>query len=450
MNKELRQSHAAELRQTQRLILSPQMQQSLHLLQLPILELSTVISNELEQNPLLEYEPDDFPLPSTFRDSSRGSDREEEDLRVFIENTVASERSLFHCLMDQASDTFSTPEEMQLAEALIGNLDEKGFFSSSLEEIAAFYGTDSTCLLPILKKIQTFDPPGVAARDVRESFLLQLSAQGKEKTLGFVLIDQHFDALIHNRLPLIAKATRTSVEHIRAVIEEEISHLTLHPGAGEPQGHYRPLASTIIPDVSIIQRGEELLVEVNEQHIPSFRINWHYLRLLEDPSLNEEARSYLKSKVASGKSLLKNIQERHHTLHRITEELLHKQLPFFSTPTGTLLPLTMKEIAEAIGLHESTVVRAVANKYLYCSRGLFSLRTLFTHAYMTETGEMVSATTVKNMLQEILQRENRSCPLSDEKLSSLLSEKGIPCARRTVAKYRQELGFGTVSQRKIH
>ena len=172
--------------------------------------------------------------------------------------------------------------------------------------------------------------------------------------------------------------------------------------------------------------------------------------MLQDHGLPEETRSYIQEKIASGKWLLRNLHERHQTLYRIAQQLIQNQSAFFSSPKGKLIPLTMKEIAQKLELHESTVARAVSNKYISCPRGIMPLRSFFTHAYTTESGENISAQTVKEILIQILEGEDKKSPLSDETISAMIKEKGIPCARRTVAKYRQELGIGNTTQRRIH
>lgn len=441
---------AQELKQVQRLILSPQMQQSLHLLQLPVMELSTVIANELEQNPLLEYaEGGEELIP--FRDSVGGkSSREEESLKDFIENSLADQLSLFDFLMQQAKEAFKKTEEFHLAEAIIGNLDANGFLTTSLEEIAALYESDVKALFPILQIIQLFEPAGIGARDLRESFLLQLKARGKEKSLAFTIISKHYLDMVQNRIPFIARSLKQPISEVKKAIETDISQLDLHPGANLPQGHYPLMVSPIVPDIYVVNKEGELLVEINERHIPSFRFNPHYLSMLENAALSNEEKSYLEEKMAAGRSLLRNIHERHQTLFRVTQQLLVFQRDFFLSEKGALLPLTMKEVAESVGLHESTIVRAVANKYLSCSKGIFPFRSFFTHAYINEEGEAVSSNSVKAMLRDIIENEDRSSPLSDEAISSLITAKGIPCARRTIVKYRHELGIGNAGQRKSY
>jgi RNA polymerase sigma-54 factor len=456
MKGRLEQVSIQNAKQIQRLILSPQMQQALHLLQLPVLELSSMIEEELTLNPILEFADD-----SSRADEEIGNDyqpatptykgkNEEEDIKAFIENTVASENSLFTHLMNQAFETFSGSEERRLAELIIGNLDRDGMLTLPLEELAALGNTTSDDLIPILREIQTFDPLGVGAQNVKEALLLQLKGMGKEDSLAFRIVDKHYEDVMHNRIPAIAKALNSSMHEIRETILEEIAHLDLHPGANQAEGHYRQITQHVIPDLTIIFSEGKFTIEINEESIPALRLNKGYLQMLQDHGLPEETRLYIQEKIASGKWLLRNLHERHQTLYRIAEQLIENQRDFFSSSKGKLIPLTMKEIAEKLELHESTVARAVANKYVSCPRGILPLRSFFTHAYTTDSGENISAQTVKDLLVQILAAEDKKAPLSDEVISAMIKEKGIPCARRTVAKYRQELSIGNTAQRRIH
>lgn len=461
MKGRLEQVSTQNAKQIQRLILSPQMQQALHLLQLPVLELESVIEEELTQNPILELSESEDSLNNEEFDLLRSIEeelrppafqgkREEEDLKAFIENTLACESSLFDHLMHQALETFHDPEERRLAEVIIGNLDHDGILSTPLEEIAAFTGKNCDALLPILREIQTFEPLGVGAQSLKESLLIQLKGLGKEKSLAFRIVEHHFDDVMHNRIPVIAKAFSRSAQEIRDVITHEIAHLDLHPGTNQAEGHYKQVVHHLTPDVTISYSEEKFSIEINDEHIPSLRLNRGYLQMLHDHALPEETRSYIQEKIASGKWLLRNLHERHQTLYRIAQQLIQNQSSFFASPKGNLIPLTMKEIAEKLELHESTIARAVANKYICCARGIMPLRSFFTHAYTTESGENISSHTVKELLVQILEGEDKGAPLSDEIISSMIKEKGIPCARRTVAKYRQELGIGNTTQRRIH
>jgi RNA polymerase sigma-54 factor len=461
MKGRLEQFASQNVKQIHRLILSPQMQQALHLLQLPILELSTAIEEELTQNPLLELSDEEDTFPEEFeilkaleedRPTSPNSHvgKEEEDLKAFIENTVTYENSLFNHLMIQVNETFTALNERELAMAIIGNLNHDGILTTPIEEIAALSSTTVDQLIPILRVIQTFDPPGVGAQSVKEVLLIQLKVMGKHHSLAFRIIENHYEDVLHNRIPAIAKSLSKSVQEIRNTILHEISHLDLHPGTNQSEGHYKQPDQHLVPDVTIGFAEGKFSIEINDEHVPTLRLNKIYLEMLQDHSTPPETRSYIQEKIASGKWLLRNLHERHQTLHRITQELIKDQAAFLSTAKGQLIPRTMKEIAERLELHESTVARAVANKYINSPRGILPLRSFFSHAYTTEAGENISAQTVKDLLSHLLAEEDKKAPLSDEILSTMIKEKGIPCARRTVAKYRQELGIGNTTQRRLH
>lgn len=439
-------SQTQNVKQIQRLILSPRMQQALNLLQLPVLELNIIIEEELSQNPLLEREEEEAPLEIREKVGNGSGD----DLRSFIENTVAYEDSLYDHLLTQARETFKNLKERDLAEWLIGNLDADGLLTTSLEELALLGGYRFEELKAILQEIQKFDPPGVGAQNRQEALLIQLRANGKEGTLAFRIIENHFDDVIHNRIPAIAKSLSRSPHEVRASINREIACLDLHPGTNLTSGHYRPVIQHITPDLHISHFEGRFSIEINEQHLPQLRLNHAYLEMLSDASIPLETRDYIQGKLASGKWLMRNLHERNQTLYRIAEELVRTQALFLSSPQGELSPQTMKEVAEKLELHESTIARAVAHKYVSCPRGIFPLRAFFSHAYRTEEGENISAATVKGLLREIIAKEDKGHPLSDEAISALIKDQGIVCARRTIAKYRKEFGIGNTAQRKIH
>ncbi|MFN0065693.1 MAG: RNA polymerase factor sigma-54 [Chlamydiales bacterium] len=444
------QHFAQQQKQIHRLILSPQMQQALNLLQLPIQELSSLICEELTLNPLLEFPDGEEEIdifPEMERDSRLTySQREEEDLKSFIENTISYEYTLQDSLNKQAHESFNDPQMVAWAAVLIGYLDDDGFLGTDLIEISLLENIPLQKLEETLREIQTFEPLGVGARSCQEALLIQLRAFGKENSLAYRIIDTSFDDMLHNRIPLIAKKNHTNAQEIHAVILREIAPLDLHPGShlSAKKSHF------LTPDVTILFHDERFSIEINEGRLSSLRFNPTYLHMLEDETLPEETKEYIKEKITSSKWLLRNLHERNHTLYRITEEIIQFQRLFLTDPKGQLTPLTMKEIAEKLELHESTIARAVSKKILCCPRGIFPLRSFFTNAYVTEAGENISANTVKECVQQIIAHEDKRAPFSDEVISQMIKEKGIDCARRTVAKYRQELHIGNASMRKSH
>lgn len=481
------------LKQTQRLIMSPKMQQAILLLQVPILELAALIETELEQNPILEYEEDgkqsedpelqrleesveekksedeenpdrevsfdddDFEVLKQLNDEyydhfnlaepprPLSRDSEEEKLKLFQESSITSNESLYEHLMKQVLETFDTQELQKAAQLLIGNFDHNGFLTTHIEEIAHTHNIDVDTLNTTLKTIQTFDPSGVGACNLQESLLLQLKQRGKEQTLAYAIVANHYDDLLHNKMRAITKGLRCSVDEIKAAVDTDIVLLDLHPGLE----YTREWVQQIVPDLSIHEGSNgELVVTIHDDRVPSLRLNNKYMRLLQDESLPLETREFLKQKILSAKWLLRNLYQRNETLEKIATSLAKRQRLFFSEPNGTLVPMTMKMVAEELKLHESTIARAVANKYVDSDRGLIALRSLFTNAYNTDSGQEISSKTVRELLKQIIDSEDKSSPLSDQAISEKMKKEGIPCARRTIAKYRREMQFGNAQQRR--
>jgi RNA polymerase sigma-54 factor len=482
---DLQQKNAQTLKQLQRLIMSPQMQQAIHLLQVPIMELSALIDAELEQNPLLEIseensgdeeknqdeiaeenpELDSVPerelsfderdldvlrrLEEDFRyteehEKSYQKTRADEKLDTFLESSICSDDTLFDYLKRQAIETFQNEKLLAIADVIIGSLNEHGFLESPLEELALLNEFSLSDVKFVLKKIQGFDPAGIAAQDLQDCLRMQLIEQGKRDTLAFNIVDHYYEDLLHNRIASIQKSLSCTQEEIKEAIEKDIAKLQLHPGSR----FSKEIIQTIVPDVILHLDGERLTVEVNEDELPPLRLNPTYMKMMEDETVPTETKDFVKHKVLSAKWLLRNIYQRGQTLEKIAYLLAKRQESFFLHAEGKLVPMTMKYVAQEVGLHESTIARAVSNKYIYSPRGLHPLRFFFTTAYIDQQGNDVSAKTVKDLLQDLIRSENKKAPLSDEVLSQEIEKRGIHCARRTVAKYRAELKIGNAQQRK--
>lgn len=479
-------------KQQQRLIMLPQMQQAIQLLQVPVMELSTLVEAEMEHNPVLEYteeregdDPErgdaDYEAEDHFKEQDTPAEQEmnfdehdfevlkqlDEDFRdhfsetenysikrthdeekrlSFLESVICEEETLYEHLLAQARETFDDPRDFKVAETVIGYLDDAGFLKTPLIEIALLHQYEQKQVEEIASKVQTFDPPGIAATSLQESLLIQLQIKGKKSGLAYEIIERCYDDLLHNRIPAISKKLGRLNTDVSKVIDDQIARLDLHPGAAFGKG----VPQHIIPDVAIRREGEVLVVDTNSDPIPQFRINRRYLRMLDDPTLPEETAEFIKQKIASAKWLLRTIDQRNDTITRIAESLAKRQAEFFLQPDGKLTPLTMKMVAEELELHESTIARAVSNKYINSPRGLLPLRSFFTNALETEKGVDISSTTARDLLKKLIHSEDKKQPLSDDTLSGLLKEAGIKCARRTIAKYRGELGLGTAQQRRSY
>ncbi len=461
---------------SQRLMMTPQMQKAIELLQAPIMELSQKVEEEMENNPVLEYleeegseaeaseasEPQEMDfderhldilrnLDEEFRDHFAESEtynprrtRDEERFKAYLESSIVDTPTLFDHLMRQAHEEGFSKDELAIAEIIFGCLDQQGYLSSDVSEIAACFNLAEEEVARVLKKVQEFDPPGVAAHDLRELLLLQLKRKKLEGSLAYQIIDRCYDNLLHNRLPQIQKALQVPMENIKEAIQTDISHLEMHPCS-----HYEEAqAPVLVPDASIKLDEGKLTINVHDGDLQPLRLNRKYLRMLDDPAVAQETKQFIKTKVLSAKWLLKSLTQRNDTLSKIADVIGVKQRAFFLSPEGKLRPMTMKEVADEIDLHESTVARAVANKAIDTPRGLFPLRFFFSNAFIDHKGESHSSKTVKAMIKTLIDEEDKKKPLSDDQISVALKRRGITCARRTIAKYRIELKLGNTRQRR--
>ncbi|MEX1012312.1 MAG: RNA polymerase factor sigma-54 [Waddliaceae bacterium] len=478
---ELRQTQGINQKQMQQMMMLPRMQQAISFLQAPLMEMSVLVNLEVQQNPMLEYlemhddsEEDDEvdePLENLEEREVDFSDEdytimrlldeeydqlylqsrsilaqrseEEESKRSFYESLIVATPSIFEHLMTQAREAFNE-DEMKIAEILIGNLDENGFLDISPEEAAVTTQASIAQIEKVLLGIQGFSPSGIAAQNLQESLLIQLKNLGQEGTLAYSIVEKYFDEVLLNHLPKIAKKLKCSLDELNDAISSNIATLDFHPG----KWILSTDAATIIPDITIIEEGDDLKVRLHEDSVPSLSLNRKYLQMLKSGKINKETRDFLLKKVEAAKWMFKNIHQRNQTIYRITEVLTEKQRTFFLEAEGELVPLKMKTLAEELDLHESTIARAVMHKYADTPRGVLPLRSFFTNAYDTPVRGELSSDTVRHTLKEIIDNEDKKHPLSDECLSQELNQRGIPCARRTVAKYRNQYAIGNQRQRR--
>ncbi len=463
---------------TQRLIMSAHMQQAIKLLQLPVMELQSFIEEQVVQNPLLEIDDkgDESPeeliveqdqeekeleindndlailtrLEDDMRDLYAGNDAmpikrsaEEEERKSYIENSIVAVPTLHEELMHTAHESFTKKEEMDIAEILIGYIDQFGFLKTPIEEICLLHNLPLPAVKQVLQEIQTFEPYGIGASSIQESLLLQLRGLKKENTLSYQIVQNHYDDLLENHIPEIQKKLKCSYEEIQKAIDD-IAKLDLHPGS-----HFSStVKQTIVPDVTLRLEEDKLIVDVDREWAPSLKLNTTYLHMLNDPEVPSETKQFIKRNLFSARWLFRNLQQRYSTIERIAQSLADRQREFFLKPDGQLKPLTMKTVADELNMHESTIARSVSHKYINSPRGIFPLKFFFTTKYVSDRGDDISSRTVKDAISEILAKEDKQHPLSDEKISAILKERGVPCARRTVAKHRIALQIGNTQQRR--
>ena len=489
-------------RLTQSLVLAPQLQQSLALLQAPTLELKALVEQELQQNPVLEEstvaeaemqekeirdpekaesaDPSEPPAdlqfdPATEKNSSEPVDdfqaeferlvqldqewrdhfaqtnlpirasAEEEEKRQFMFDSLVAGTSLQEMLLDQVRESGLPEERRPIAEMLIGNIDDYGYLKASVDELAAATGLPAEQITEVLKVIQSFDPSGVGARDLRECLMLQLERTGQQNTLEYRIVNEFMDALGKRRIPEIARGTNREVDEVQEALER-IARLEPRPGrAFLPDND-----QYILPEVFVQKLGDEYVVTTNNEHIPHLRISNTYKDLMAQGENSAEVRNYIREKIRAGKFLIKSLHQRQQTILNIAKEIVHRQREFMDKGVSGLKPLTMVLVAEVVGVHETTVSRAVSGKYMQTPRGLFEMKYFFTAGIQTATGDGLSNTSVKDMIAEIFKNEDTGKPLSDQEVVKMLKDKGIVIARRTVAKYRTELNILPSNLRKVY
>lgn len=452
------------LSQQQRL--SPQLQQSLNILQAPVFELRQMVEQELAQNPVLEMESPEISLEETNPEKELNDDgfdeefdrlsamdeewrnylsqsasraprtAEDEERRQFLFDSLTTPVTLQEHLMWQLSLTETSKENRKIAEMLIGNLDERGFLQTKLGDLSLSQGIPLASLRRAAAIIQGFDPPGVGAEDLRECLLIQLRRQGREHSLESRIVASHLDDLARKRFPQIARKLSVPVSEISRAAEH-IATLNPRPASAFSSAPRQYIS----PDVHVEKVNGNYTVTLNDDQLPRLRISNLYKELMSSPGSREEVRGYIRDKIRSGKFLIRSIHQRQQTIQRIAEEIVKRQREFFDEGPSRLKPMNMSQVAEAVGVHETTVSRAISGKYMSTPRGVFEMRYFFTSGVATEDGGQMSNTSVKRTLAEVVRGEDPSKPWSDEELVAKLAERGIRIARRTVAKYREELNI---------
>ncbi len=491
-------------RLSQSLVLSPQMQQSLALLQAATLELKALVEQEMAQNPILEevaapeaeaepsgktneegepveapdpaeppadvtYDPasekgpgepaDDFAaeferlaqIDQEWRDHFTQTNlpmrqsAEDEEKRQFMFDSLVASTSLQESLLEQVREANLTAEERSIAELLVGNVDDHGYLKTTIDELAAATGIPAAKIEPMLAKVQTFDPPGVAARNLRECLMLQLERDEEQGTLEYRIIRDHMEALSKNRIPEIARGLDVTLDDV----QEAIARIrTLEPRPG--RSFLSDTNQYILPEVFVQRQGDEFIVTTNNDHVPHLRISNTYKDMMATAGNSPDVLNYIREKIRAGKFLIKSLHQRQQTILNIGNEIVKRQREFMEKGKAYLKPLTMVQVAEVVGVHETTVSRAVSGKYMQTPQGTFEMKSFFTAGIQTTSGEAMSNTSVKDLIAEMFHKENITQPLSDQDIVNQLKQKGIEIARRTVAKYRGELNILPSNLRKVY
>jgi RNA polymerase sigma-54 factor len=455
---------------SQQQTLSPQMRQSLEILQANTMELSQLLSRVTEINPTLEitneYEQiDDIPAPDAERDLeilSEFDDTWREDLimtqgghqhtaadeerREHLYNSIVAPMTLQQHLVDQLNHAAVDDDTHIAAEHLIGSLDSRGFLDEPIEMIAAKSSYPLKKMRTAQSLVQGFDPPGVAVDDLTESLMLQLQLAGRGGTLESRIVADHLSDLARKKFPDIARALGVNLDSVFEAAEK-ISELNPDPGSAF-DATSNPHVS---PDLKILRDDDgHYFAKLTGDHLPNIRISNHYKDLVAKLNSDPKARKFLRDHIHEGRQIIHAVGQRQETLLKIGSEIIKRQPDFLARGISKLRPMTMQDLAENIGVHAATISRAVSSKYILTPHGLMELRAFFSSGYTTKGGAEISNTSVRDTIQQIVDSENSAKPFSDTAIEKQLKEKGIKVARRTIAKYRDQLGILPSHLRKRH
>jgi RNA polymerase sigma-54 factor len=452
--------HVQEQRMEQSL--TPQMLQSLKILQAPILDLQTMIREEMDQNPTLERDAPETEQSTDFDEAAREELREERELGEltelaewdadfrtnrevrsqadddryqFMMDSIEGEASLQEHLLEQLSLAGLDARDRGIAEVLIGSIDDDGYLQLDLDGIIG-----STPEFPeelfarIITVIQGFDPVGVAARDLKECLLLQLRHQGKGESLEAILVRDHLDKLGAHQYEQIARAMHLTLDKIKE-LSAAVAELDPKPG----RNFTADKTEYVVPEITVDKKRGVWTVTQNKSPYPRLFISPKYLELLKDKTTAAETRKYIRDKIAKSKFFIRSIDQRQDTIYRIACEIVRVQEDFLEEGVSGLKPLTMKTVADVLEVHETTISRACNGKYMATPQGTFEFKYFFTTGVVQADGRIISNAAIKSALAAIVRTESKRRPLSDQRIAEELSKQGLDIARRTVAKYREQL-----------
>lgn len=439
--------------------LAPQMRRSLEILQANSMELTQMVRTALETNPVLEditdvISLDDDGLDPNEADSldslnetdddwrelqilerrSQTWDADDEERREHLYNSIVAPETLQQHLANQLELSLIEPSVRVAANALLGNLDGRGFFDMEPRELATRLEIKKANMDAAFELIRSFDPAGIGAVDITDSLLLQLEHAGEKDGLEYRIVRDHLSDLARKRYPQIAKTLGTNVDRISEGAAR-IGRLTLNPG-----GEYNPTGNPYIqPDVVIEKTDEGWTARLTNEYLPKLKISDFYKDMLGTTGSDKKARNFLQDNIREGRTLIRSLSLRQETIFAIAQKLIEHQSPFFEKGPRFLRPLTMNDIADQLNLHATTISRAVAGKYILTPHGLMEMRAFFAAGYETADGTQVSNAGVREAMQALISKEDPAKPLSDDAIAKVLKTQGIPVARRTVAKYREQL-----------
>jgi len=450
------------LEQVQKLIMTPELRQAIQLLQFTSQELSEYIKLEIEKNPMLELVSNDMDYENI---EDYNIDKEEFDWRDFIENyddisyrpefdknekeynyenIIKNSDSLKEYLLFQLNVSDLNRIDLNIGKAIIENIDDNGYLTVDVNQIADELRIPSKKVEKVLSIIQSFDPPGVGSRNLAECLLIQVREDKVSNPKIEIIIKNHLEDLAYNRLYKVSKELNMDISEVQEIFDYI---KTLEPKPGRAFGNHLSDVKYIIPDVNVEFVDGEYIIVLNEITAPRLNINKYYREMIRK-GLDSDTTEFIKEKLAQALWVIRSIEQRRMTIYNVVKSIVKFQRDFFEKGEKCLKPLTLKEVADDINMHESTVSRAINGKYVQTPRGLFELKYFFCSGFSTNQGEDISSTSIKAIIKEIIDGENQRKPFSDQKISDILKKRGINISRRTVAKYRDELGIPASSVRK--
>jgi len=469
------------MRLATKLVMTPSLQQAIKLLQMSKLELVEEITQELTANPVLEesQEPregeapepevrtDEPAAPTEPAKDGVGDSFQEIDYQSYfqdyldagyqprppteemeappLENTLTRPQNLAEHLLWQLAMNLPEGRDQEIGRAIIGNLDAAGYLKATLEEIQSMGNYPAADVERVLSQIQDFDPTGVAARDLQECLMIQIRALDMEETPQETIIRDHMELLQGRRIKELAQALGCSPEEIHQHLEI-IRHLDPKPG----KKYNTDRSSYVVPDVYVLKVDGEYTIVLNEEGLPRLRVSSFYRRMVDrsNTDITREARDYVREKLSSALRLIKSLEERQRTIYKVARSIVNFQRNFLDYGFEHLRPLVLRDVADDIQMHESTVSRVVNNKYMHTPRGLFEMKFFFHSGIASVQGEDVSSLAVKERIKKLVAEESAARPLSDSALAKILGGEGLQIARRTVAKYREELRIPSSNERR--
>lgn len=442
--------------QSHKIILTPQLRQAFEILKMNSGELMGYIEAEMEINPALEVNStetktkEEILYPMTFDDDSdayytnrsynESIDETVEKISVDRSSTLISLKE--HLLLQlHTSDTVC--RDMEIGEYLIDNVDRNGYLTLKLSETAAFFNVPLKRVERVLELLQSFDPPGVCARNVKECLKIQLLQMGYDNRDIMEMVENHLEDLAENRITHIAKSVGVGVERVVSISDLIRS---LEPRPGREFYEYEDI-KIIIPDVIVREMDGGFVAIINEEALPIINISGYYKKVLKD-DISIEAKKFIQSRIDSVQWLIKCIEQRKLTLNKVTDCIIKHQSEFFKKGKAYIKPLTLKEVARDVNMHESTVSRTVSGKYLQCAWGVFDMKFFFPGRISTPSGKDMTSESIKSKIKEIIDSENKKSPLSDNDIVGILIKSGMEISRRTVAKYRSDMNIPVAAKRK--